>query len=56
MRLGGLGVFGGGREGPVGFLWEWENGGVWSLKTRTPLRMWGKMNRNVRYVALWVTQ
>jgi hypothetical protein len=30
--LGGLGVFGGGREGPVGFLWEWENGGVWSLK------------------------
>ncbi len=30
----GLGVPGGGREGPVGFLWE--VGGVWSLKTRTP--------------------
>ena len=30
----GLGVFGGGREGPVGFLWEY--GGVWSLKIILP--------------------
>ena len=40
----GLGVFGGGREGPVGFLWE--VGGVWSLKTRTPHLGCGELSPN----------